>query len=281
MIEESALIEECLLDLACSIRDEAKSATLAVTLRDIKKRAVAQGDQDTAKLMWCYEQILGIQDNFVAAFRLMKDEAYYDAWVLLERVEIALGALNRHFESRDDEFKLEFIRKKLGQFQALFPYKLFLSPAFLYKEVACSICGSPISIRTSCGHRIGEIYDGEECVRLIKALELLEVSVVENPVQKYSVVFLTKAGTDGGSPDDDHYDYSALQSAMILLREPFDEWDLQWTTRTYRHSSFRHVGRNESCPCGSGKKYKACCLPLPGVTLPHAQVLPSNPASME
>jgi tetratricopeptide (TPR) repeat protein len=22
------------------------------------------------------------------------------------------------------------------------------------------------------------------------------------------------------------------------------------------------VGRNEPCPCGSGKKYKACCLPL-------------------
>ncbi len=25
--------------------------------------------------------------------------------------------------------------------------------------------------------------------------------------------------------------------------------------------SFRHVGRNDPCPCGSGKKYKKCCLP--------------------
>ncbi len=23
------------------------------------------------------------------------------------------------------------------------------------------------------------------------------------------------------------------------------------------------IGRNESCPCGSGKKYKKCCLPAP------------------
>ena len=23
----------------------------------------------------------------------------------------------------------------------------------------------------------------------------------------------------------------------------------------------KKVGRNESCPCGSGKKYKKCCLP--------------------
>jgi len=31
------------------------------------------------------------------------------------------------------------------------------------------------------------------------------------------------------------------------------------------------IGRNEFCPCGSGKKYKACCLntkPLPAVYIP-------------
>lgn len=25
-------------------------------------------------------------------------------------------------------------------------------------------------------------------------------------------------------------------------------------------ASARHLGRNEPCPCGSGKKYKHCCL---------------------
>jgi uncharacterized protein YecA (UPF0149 family) len=24
---------------------------------------------------------------------------------------------------------------------------------------------------------------------------------------------------------------------------------------------FKGVGRNDPCPCGSGKKFKACCLP--------------------
>ncbi len=23
---------------------------------------------------------------------------------------------------------------------------------------------------------------------------------------------------------------------------------------------FKHVGRNDPCPCGSGKKFKKCCL---------------------
>ena len=25
-------------------------------------------------------------------------------------------------------------------------------------------------------------------------------------------------------------------------------------------NQFRDVGRNDPCPCGSGKKYKKCCL---------------------
>jgi len=26
------------------------------------------------------------------------------------------------------------------------------------------------------------------------------------------------------------------------------------------HNPLRHVGRNDPCPCGSGKKFKKCCL---------------------
>lgn len=28
------------------------------------------------------------------------------------------------------------------------------------------------------------------------------------------------------------------------------------------------IGRNESCPCGSGKKYKKCCLERDSVGMP-------------
>ena len=33
-------------------------------------------------------------------------------------------------------------------------------------------------------------------------------------------------------------------------------------TREYRESNMAHsdkIGRNDPCPCGSGKKYKNCC----------------------
>ena len=38
-------------------------------------------------------------------------------------------------------------------------------------------------------------------------------------------------------------------------------------------NQFRHVGRNDPCPCGSGKKYKKCCLgqQIAAIALPAAQ----------
>lgn len=38
------------------------------------------------------------------------------------------------------------------------------------------------------------------------------------------------------------------------------------------HNPFRNVGRNDPCPCGSGKKFKKCCIgkaELPQITAPH------------
>lgn len=35
-----------------------------------------------------------------------------------------------------------------------------------------------------------------------------------------------------------------------------------WTQAEPLVNPFRHVGRNDPCPCGSGKKFKKCCLPL-------------------
>ncbi|HJU20648.1 MAG TPA: DUF1186 domain-containing protein [Stellaceae bacterium] len=43
------------------------------------------------------------------------------------------------------------------------------------------------------------------------------------------------------------HEEEAKDTAALLLDEPY-------------HNPFRHVGRNDPCPCGSGKKFKNCCL---------------------
>ena len=54
---------------------------------------------------------------------------------------------------------------------------------------------------------------------------------------------------------------------------------LDWTAESYGQpvkNPFKDVGRNDPCPCGSGKKYKKCCLNAPEAALPPVR-LPGLP----
>ena len=53
----------------------------------------------------------------------------------------------------------------------------------------------------------------------------------------------------------DEYDEQAHQ---LYNEGRYDDALLESATTT--HNERRKVGRNDPCPCGSGKKYKKCCL---------------------
>ena len=114
----------------------------------------------------------------------------------------------------------------------------------------------------------------EMCCRVVTKMEFQGIALVENPVQKYSVPFLNDPVT---GKKRDHYNYGLLESATQALRAPFHEWEAEWTTRRQPHIYFRHVGRNDPCPCQSGKKYKKCCLRHEGVLRPHVEFTFSVP----
>jgi hypothetical protein len=56
----------------------------------------------------------------------------------------------------------------------------------------------------------------------------------------------------------------ALEEADYLRSDEFAETleddPLAWTPMEPVRNPWRHVGRNDPCPCGSGKKAKKCCL---------------------
>ncbi len=214
---------------------------------------------------------MAIQTNYLSIFRLLKSDYYYKAWCLLERVDIDLNSLAKHYQL-DDDFKLIFIEKHIPLYQSLFPYRLFISPAWLYKEVTCSICGKTISIRNGCGHKIGEIYDGKECCRIITKSELLDLSLVENPAQKYSVLFPGISEEDGCKKEILSR-YEVIRYVVSMLDSPFDEWNIEFTKTRHPHSHFTYIEPNESCPCGSGLEYRHCCLREEGVLQPHVRIL--------
>ena len=272
-------VRQCL----CTIVGHRSLATelkqdLENTLQTLKTQAVECGDQEAAKLAWCYERILSIHDSYLSAFHDIRDGNYYSAWCSFERVEISLHHLEPHFELDGDEYGLDFIAKHTKQFQSLFPYKFFISPAMLVKRKVCSVCGNSISVRNPCGHQVGEIYDGEMCYRKIEEVEIIEVSLVDTPGHKYSVVFF---GGSEGHPVEDSYNYSVVRYVADGLRNPFDAWDMRWTKRRHPHAFFSHVGEDEECPCESGEQYIDCCLQKSGVLRPHLEITFSVPPPEE
>jgi hypothetical protein len=226
------------------------------------------GDEARAKEAWLLGKTLEAQQQYCLSFEHTQAGRYYEAWCVLERVEIALIWLQRHTPF-DAEFGLDTIAIQTPLFQKLYPYALFISPAYIEKARQCSICGRFISVRSHCGHLIGEVYAGEMCTNAVTIGEILEVSVVPNPAHKTNVMFLTDRKT---GERVDQYDYSLLAYVARGLRNPYDRWAMVGTTRRHPHSRYRHVGRNALCPCESGRRYKACCLRESGVLRPHINI---------
>jgi uncharacterized protein YecA (UPF0149 family) len=54
--------------------------------------------------------------------------------------------------------------------------------------------------------------------------------------------------------------------ATYAVFEALPAWEkvpgaLNWAAEELKKLDLPKVGRNEPCPCGSGKKYKKCCAP--------------------
>lgn len=271
--------EELIIEYLSNFKDRDHSPDLLNEVKDnlrkIKGNKINERDENGAKFLWCLEQITEIQERYLNAFENLTSGNYYDAWCEFAKCELSLEFLRPHSSIQDKKYYLSFIHKHLLQYQSLYPYKLFLSPEILELEKKCNICGRVVAIRNPCGHEVGEIYKGEMCCRIVTKCEFLGASFVESPVQKYSVPF-SKDEKTGETVD--HYDYSLLKYLVgKLLQPPFDCWDIKWTKRMHSHEKFAGVGRNDKCPCGSGVKYKKCCLNNEGVLMPHCEFILENP----
>lgn len=223
------------------------------SLASAKSAYVAEGREDNATAAWCLETIASAQDHFIGAFLHLKHNDFYEAWCLFERAEIALHQLARHYTPPDDQFGLLHMQTAIAQFQSLYPYRLFFSPGMVVRRATCSICGETFRLTGGCEHEVGEIYKGEMCCRVLNDIEPLEISIVEKPVQKYSVPF----------SDDISYDYGPVHYVTAALASPWHGWSVEKEERLVAREGFPGTSRNESCPCGSKKKYKKCCLLKP------------------
>ena len=253
-------IDQHLRNITDRVPENNVDNAISQLLKDLKYDAVQQDNQVFAKELWCFEAVRECQNSFIKAFYDMKRRHFFGAWISLERCENILANLERHIDldvSDADAYRLVHIGKSTSQFQRLYPYSRFFSAGFVVQKVSCSICGQELSLRESCGHIVGEIYGGELCGRVVEKADLLEVSLVESPRFKSAVPFVNNSEI---GKSEDHYNYASVHFAVENLKDPFADWDLIVHKRQRLVSDFKYVGRNDVCPCGSGDKFKKCCM---------------------
>ena len=232
-------------------------------LSRLKREAVTRDDQLTAKAVWCLERVAYIQKHFISAFQHIRADEFEEAWHELDSGGNQIRLLNGHFTEKSHEFGIEHVRRHTEQLQELYPFKWGISPAIIYREVLCSICDTKLTLRTKCAHTVGEIYDGEMCARSVTDAELLHISLVENPVQKFSVIF------PNGNDDPR---LALVRFVGTGLNSPWDGWSYSKEERRLYHPAFRNADPSNRCPCGTTLPYRQCCLDKEQV-LPHYQVL--------
>ncbi|QBO59618.1 zinc chelation protein SecC [Chryseobacterium salivictor] len=250
-------VKQKLLELGSVTFDYEKFLNEVINL---KKQVVSVGNEDEGKQLWVIEQIIEIHLEFNNVFKLLKRKQYNDAWCKLERIEITFHSLKRHFSFNKTEYKLYFIEKSVRNLQVIFPYKLFSSMEILEKEKKCSICDEILKFRSPCGHKIGEIYGGEICCRVITKFDLLGIALVENPVNKYSVLF---------DKDGDQYNYDVIITLINSLPNAYHPWELIIQNKYHPHINFNNIKNEDACPCGSGIDYIECCKKEKGVKHLH------------
>lgn len=230
----------------------------------LKEQAIKEHNEVLANKLWYLNSILNIQKSYISMFNLLKNNIYNDyekAWNLREQIDIALS-YHRDKDYYDKNFaQLQFINYIIKNIKPLFPYKLFSSREMIIKKEVCSICGKTRSIRNDCGHELGKVYMGELCYNIVEDAELKGIAIVENPEDEYTILKI----------DDKKFNYEVLELLMSGLNSPYDRWNLIKTK--IKKDEYKKVGRNEKCPCNSGKKYKKCCLLTGNDFIPHYDIV--------
>jgi SEC-C motif len=235
------------------------------------EEAMTAGEEHDANRLWFLYGVIDARLQYVTSFQQIKREAYYESWCGLERVEIKLRSLSRNALFDLDDFGINPLAATIQRWQKLFPYAVFFSPEIVAGRKECSICTATVDPWTDCGHKPGHLYCGKECYRIVRDPEILSISLVRNPVQKYSVAFVRD---DAGR---DQFDYSLVRFVADRLASPFDAWSLKWEEALHPHELFADRPADAACPCGSGRAYGRCCLPKRGVLRPHASIGLKNP----
>lgn len=145
--------------------------------------------ENEANLIYCIIGSVKVIKHELLMFVCIKEDLMAEAWAHLVRAQVILGTLIRNHPF--DESQLDGQMNRLGSYEKLlFPKMFFQSTGGIIKDSECSICHQNLNV---CEHLKGKLYMGELCCRIIKEVELEEISTVDNPANKLNRIISIQA----------------------------------------------------------------------------------------
>jgi len=234
-------------------------------LIEIEKISFKQkNDEEPLLFIWFCLSVIHAAETFHEVFVLLKEREYYKAWNELAQIEIIINNIKLNIPDYSKYATCSFLENSTVKLQKIYPYKLFTSIVMVDTKEECSICGSSMNPFTGCEHIRGKVYSGEVCYSVVYDGIFVGVDFVEKPSAKCAVVF---------DEIDNPEKYILLEYIIPKLPNEYTKWDYKILTKYEPHSNYT-IGRNEKCPCLSGKKYKHCCMNDPkGIKYEHYEFL--------
>jgi hypothetical protein len=221
-------------------------------------------DENTLLLIWFCLSVIQAIELFHEVFLLLKKREYYKAWNELGQIEVIINNIKENITDCSQYIAFSFLEQNTVKLQKIYPYKLFTSIVLIDTKEECSICGNSMNPFTGCEHIRGKVYAGEMCYSIVSNGNFIGIDIVEKPAMKCAVLF---------EEIDNPEKYQLLEYIIPKLPNEYTHWDYKVSTKYKPHSKYT-VGRNEQCPCNSGKKYKHCCMQnTKGIKYTHYEFL--------
>jgi hypothetical protein len=197
--------------------------------------------------------------------KILKME-FSSSWHSLQDALDLLRLIKRLSDCRQ-RHNIDYFENQLLELEKLYPYNIFFSVGAIAEKFKCSICGKDIN-SFDCPHVKGELYQGQMAYAIAQNItELNHVSMVIHPRDKRCVVKYDNNGDQ----------FKAVRFLSDLIRshkmQLLHFGKLEFSKKTIKNPDFRKMSRNEPCYCGSGKKFKNCCITQEFIETDHVDIV--------
>lgn len=217
--------------------------------------------------VYVVNRFVDLLSSYSTTWLNISKKKYAASWGSLQSSMDHLRSVKK-FTNGTSSIILDYFENQLIELEKLYPYKIFVSMGASVEWFECGICGKDID-SLECEHIKGELYRGKLAYATAKKIGNIDhVAMVKYPQDKRCVI----------QYDDDGPQFKLVRYVTDLLTSktmsPLSFHHLEYSKRMEKNPDFRKLPRNEKCFCGSGKKYKRCCIDKEIVEFDHVKIIP-------